>query len=261
MDLGLKGQNVVVTGSSRGIGRGIAEEFLREKANVIITGRDQSELEKTAEELCASTGSTDVKHFAADLAGEAGLRDLGEFIKAEVGHFDHLVCNVGGGKSLPPAKEDAAEVQRMLDVNLMTAVNAVKLLSPLMLPKTSGGVSRSITCIGSICGVEALGCPTGYAVAKAALESFVKNASRPMARKGIRLNIVSPGNILFPGSTWEKKLAEDRTAVEAMLERDVPLGILGEPQNVAGVVVFLASARASFVSGANWIVDGGQTRC
>jgi 3-oxoacyl-[acyl-carrier protein] reductase len=92
------------------------------------------------------------------------------------------------------------------------------------------------------------------------LITYAKNIARPLGQRGIRVNTVSPGNVIFPGSTWEDKLAQSRDAVVEMLKREVPLQRLGTLEEIGGVVAFLASRRAAFVSGANWVVDGGQTR-
>jgi 3-oxoacyl-[acyl-carrier protein] reductase len=99
-----------------------------------------------------------------------------------------------------------------------------------------------------------------YASAKSALIAYAKNIARPLGEFGIRVNVVSPGNIIFPGSTWEDKLAKSPEDIKAMLQREVPLQRLGTIEEVANVVVFLASQQAAFVTGANWVVDGGQTR-
>ena len=118
----------------------------------------------------------------------------------------------------------------------------------------------NVVCISSICGLEALGCPVPYSVAKAALESFVRNSARPLGKLGVRINSVAPGNILFPGSTWERKLAADSVGVNEMLQRDVALRSLGQPEDVARLVAYISSPMARFVTGATHIVDGGQIR-
>jgi len=186
--------------------------------------------------------------------------ELANFIDDRWGKLDHLVCNIGSGRSVPLLQEDRNEMQRMLDLNLLGSVSAVRLMTPLLERAGSNGGVPSIIFIGSICGVEAIGCPVAYATAKSALMSYTQNIARPLARKNIRVNIISPGNILFEGSTWEDKLARDPAVVETMLEREVPLNRLGTLEEVGSVAAFLASKRAGFVSGSNWLVDGGQTR-
>ncbi len=261
MELGLKDQYVLVTGSSRGIGKGIAEAFLKEQANVILTGRDEAVLRKTVESFTAEYGAEKVFFFQGDLIHPSVLQAIKKFITEKTGYLDHLICNIGSGKSVPPLEEDMSEFQRMLDINLLNAVAVVREILPLLEKAASEkNSSASITFIGSICGVEALGCPVAYASAKSALEAYAKNIARPLGRKGIRVNTVSPGNIIFHGSTWENKLIQDRQAVEVMLDSEVPLNRLGTQEEVASVVVFLASNPAGFVTGANWVVDGGQTR-
>ncbi len=261
MDLQIDNQWVLVTGSSRGIGRGIAEVFLREKANVILNDRDRPSLKATVNAFTSEYGHDRVRSLVADLQQPDGIAALSAMIREQVGRLAHLICNIGSGASVPPLQEDLPEFQRMLDLNLLVAVRTVTALRDLLeAGAKADNASSSITFIGSICGLEALGCPIAYASAKAGLIGYAQNIARPLGQRGVRVNVVSPGNILFPGSTWEKKLAADREAVEAMLAGEVPLQRLGTLDEVANVVVFLASRCAAFVSGANWVVDGGQVR-
>lgn len=260
MELGLDGDWALITGSSRGIGKGIADAFLKEGARVVLTGRSEGELRATADELAARYGSDNVLSIAGDLGAVEDMAQLTDTVRNQLGRLDHLVCNIGSGRSVPPLEEDTTEFQRMLDINLITAVATVSSLAPLLEAASSERGSATITFIGSICGVEALGCPVAYAAAKSGLNAYAKNISRPLGEKGIRVNVVSPGNVVFPGSTWERKRNEDAAAVEAMLAREVPLGRLGEVGEIASVVVFLASRKAAFVHGTNWVVDGGQLR-
>lgn len=261
MDLQIDGQIVVVTGSSAGIGRGIAETFLQEGARVILTGRDPSTLKEAEDTLGREYGPARIWALRGDLTDETVLTRLAHLIETEWGRIDHLVCNIGSGQSVPPLQEDAGEWQRMLDINLLGTIACVRALLPWLHESVAQSqAATSITLVASICGVEALGCPVAYAAAKHALIAYAKNIARPLGPQGIRVNIVSPGNILFPGSTWDQKLACDRQAVATMLKQGVPLQRFGKVSEVAAAVVFLASLQAAFITGANLVIDGGQTR-
>ncbi|MHB9073511.1 MAG: SDR family NAD(P)-dependent oxidoreductase [Desulfobaccales bacterium] len=260
MDLQFDGRIVLVTGSTKGIGKGIAEGFLQEEATVVLTGRDRAVLERQQDVFQKLYSPERLRGFVGDLQQIAAIEELAGFLESEFGRLDHLVCNIGSGRSVPPLEENDAEWRRMLDINLLSAASCVRLLLPLLQKSAAGDGSVGITFIASICGVEPLGCPVAYATAKTALIAYAKNIALPLGKSGIRVNVVSPGNVIFPGSTWEDKLAKSPEAVKAMLQREVPLQRLGTVKEVANVVVFLASRQAAFVTGANWVVDGGQTR-
>lgn len=262
VELGLSDRRTLVTGSTRGIGVEIAEALLDEGARVFITGRREEQWQSAMNRLSGRHGGDRLAGVVGDLGDESVLRDVAERIVATWGGLDHLVCNIGSGRSVPLLQEDAEEWGRMLGTNLLAATAAVRVMLPLLEASATDDSDGhpSICFIGSICGMEALGCPAAYASAKAALEAYARSIARPLGRKGIRVNVVTPGNVLFPGSTWERRLGENPEGVAEMLDRDVPLGRLGRAREVGDVVAFLLSPRCAFVSGANWVVDGGQTR-
>jgi NAD(P)-dependent dehydrogenase (short-subunit alcohol dehydrogenase family) len=170
--------------------------------------------------------------------------------------LDMLVCNVGSGRSVMPGKEYFDEWQRVINLNLLSATNVIEAAHDA-LEKTEG----SIVCISSICGQETVpGAPITYTVAKAALNSYVRAISKPLGNKGVRINAVAPGNIIFKDSVWEKKLAENQAAVEQLLQREVALHRLGTPEDVAEIACYLLSEKARFITGGIFTVDGGQIR-
>ena len=171
MDLELEDQVVAITGSSRGIGKGIAAAFLKEKARVILTGRDSAELSQVEEDFQRHYGANRVIAFAGDLQQTKVIEELSRNIQICAGGLDHLVLNIGTGRSVPPLQEDEAEWSRLLEINLYAATRSVRILLPLLEQRASQpGSSPSIIFISSICGVEDLGCPVAYAAAKSALK-------------------------------------------------------------------------------------------
>jgi len=241
---------VLVTGSSRGIGFDIASRFVNDGHQVILNGRNEEQL-KAASNLLSGTAFK-----VADVSEPQEAKKLVDFVIMTWGRLDVLVCNVGDGRSVAAGKETLADWQKIFNVNLWSVTNMVE-SAMSELEKSTG----CIVCISSICGMEYIpGAPVTYSVAKAALNAYVKVSSVYLGKKGIRINAIAPGNILFKDSVWERKFAEDPTNVEMMLTNSVPLSRLGKLHDVSEVVNFLASSSASFVTGTIWKCDGGQTR-
>lgn len=248
MNLDLNGKRALVTGSSRGIGRAIAEVLGREGCRVALNGRSAHDL---AQAQAAIAGAICV---AGDVTRDVEARRVVKEVVAELGGLDILVCNVGSGRSVPPGKETPDEWQRVFALNLWSATNMVEAARETLI------LSRgAIVCLSSICAREVIpGAPVSYSAAKAALEAYVRGMARPLGRVGVRINAVAPGDILFEGSTWARKLAADPAGVKSKLDRDVALSRFGDAGEVAALVSYLASPLAAFATGSVWTLDGGQ---
>jgi 3-oxoacyl-[acyl-carrier protein] reductase len=252
MKLELDGRVALVTGASRGIGLAIARMLGSEGAKIALAARGQDGLQQAAAEIGGS-----VSQHTADVSDPTAAMALARDVEKKWGRIDILICNVGSGASVPPGQENAAEWRRVMDVNLFATTNTIEAVRPVM---QRGSGDRAIVCVSSICGLAALGAPVTYSAAKAALNATVRGLARPLAQDGIRINAVAPGNILFDGGTWARKLAENKQGVNDMLAREVPLRRLGTPEEIADVVSFLASPRAAFITGTVIVADGGQLR-
>jgi len=248
MQLDLSKKVALVTGSSRGIGWAIAQTLHSEGCRVALNGRSESDLALATTKLDGSIG------VLGDVTDPAvAQRIIAEALRV-FGRLDILVCNVGSGRSVSPGSETADEWKRMFALNLWSTTNSVEAARDAL--AASKGV---VVCISSICGLEVIpDAPITYSAAKAALHAYIRGIARPLGKQGVRINAVAPGNVLFDGSVWSRKLTEDAVAVQSMLERDVSLARLGTPRDVAELVVYLASPLSGFATGGVWTLDGGQ---
>lgn len=248
MDLNLKGKTALITGSSKGIGKAIARSLHDEGCNIVLNSRNIDELNNVVKNF------KNASCFAADVTNPESCANLVKHVLEKWSHLDILVCNVGSGSSIPPGNENILEWKRVFDINFHSATNMVEAAKE-SLSKTQG----TIVCISSIAGLEVLGAPITYSVSKAALNSYVKSISKPLAKQGIRINAIAPGNIFFEGSVWEKKLSENPDGVRKMLDEQVALHRFGRPEEIADFVTFLTS-RCTFATGEVFVLDGGQLR-
>ena len=169
--------------------------------------------------------------------------------------LDVLVCNIGYSKSCKPNQETYEDWKKMFDQNFFTASNAIE-FSKKELIKNKG----SIVCISSGAGNKFIkGAPITYSTAKAALTFYAKSLAYYLGELGVNLNVIAPGNTMFKGSTWDKKIKKDKIKVKKLIKETVPLNRFGTPEEIADLVSYLISNKGSFVNGSVFTIDGGQT--
>ncbi|MGD9603326.1 MAG: SDR family NAD(P)-dependent oxidoreductase [Gammaproteobacteria bacterium] len=248
MDLGLKGKSVIVTGASRGIGRAIAHAFADEGANVAICARGGDALEKTRGELAAK--GVKVHAAGCDVGNAAELNRFLDGAHAALGRVDVLVNNPSGFGVTDNEDGWAAS----LAVDVMAPVRATWKVVPWLEAQGGGAIIH----ISSISGLEAsLPGVAAYAAVKAALVSHSKSMAVELAPKGIRVNCVAPGSIDFPDGFWDNVHKGNKAFYDSVVA-SIPFGRMGRPEEIANAVVFLASQKASWVSGVTLAVDGVQ---
>lgn len=255
MNLELDGKVAVVTGSSRGIGRGIAMKLAEEGCKVVLSARGRRALMESASEM-ESTGA-EVYPVEIDLTEpDAPARLIAESV-TQFGRLNIIVNNVGGNRRKSFVETNDEDWYDIIDLNFMSHVRCSRAAVP-HLKKEGGG---SIVFISSIFGREAGGPGLSiYNTTKSALISVAKIMALELAGDKIRVNSVAPGSIRFPGGSWDRRVAEDPEGMKAFVEENLPIGRFGTVEEIADVVAFLVSARASLLTGACLNVDGGQSK-
>jgi 3-oxoacyl-[acyl-carrier protein] reductase len=256
VDLGLTGKVAIVTGSSRGLGLASARALVAEGCRVCLCARGAERLAEAAIEVEAAAKKPNlVAAVQADVSTEAGVDLVVTQTVERFGGLDILINNVGraGGTDLVGTSD--AEWQAAFDETLLPAIRASRLAIPHM--KQRGG--GAIILIASIYGRESGGRMT-YNALKSAEISLAKSMAQQLASVNIRVNSVAPGSILFAGGSWHKRQQGDPEGIATFIKQELPFGRFGRPEEVGNVVAFLASARASWMSGACVVVDGCQSR-
>jgi 3-oxoacyl-[acyl-carrier protein] reductase len=256
MDLGLTDRVAVVTGSSRGLGLASARALVAEGCRVCLCARGAEQLAAAALEVEAVAKRPQmVLAVQADVSTPAGVELVIGRTSETFGGLDILVNNVGkaGGADLLDTSDQ--QWQAAFDETLFPAIRMTRLAVPLMRER-GGGV---VILIASIWGRESGGRMT-YNAVKAAEISLGKSLAQQLAPMNIRVNSVAPGSILFPGGSWHRRQQSDPEGIAEFIRRDLPFGRFGRAEEVGAVVAFLASGRASWVSGACLPVDGCQSR-
>jgi len=256
MDLGLRDKVAIITGSSRGLGLASAKALAAEGCQITLCGRTEATLLGAAREVASIAGGDDrVLAVRADLTQAVGVQRVIDDTVQRFGGLDVLVNNIGLGRGGGLLETSDAEWQEAFDQTLLPAVRASRLAVPHMTRRGGG----AIIIIASVFGREAGGRMT-YTAIKAAEISLAKSLAQQLASANIRVNSVSPGSILFEGGSWWKRQQENPTAIAEFVKRELPFGRFGRAEEVGDVVAFLASPRASWISGTSIVVDGCQSR-
>lgn len=255
MDLDLKQKVAILTGGSRGIGKGIALALAQEGCHLAICARNAEALQQAAEEMRAH--QVKVLPLALDVTQPDQAEQLVEQTAAQFGRIDILINNVGGNRRGEFETTTDQDWQEIIELNLMAHTRLSRAVIPHM-RKQGGG---AIIFISSIFGRESGGRGLAiYNTTKSAMISLAKIMAVELAPHKIRVNSVAPGSIRFPGGSWDKRCLQDPEGMAEFVKREMPLGRFGTVEEVANVVAFLASERASLVTGACVNVDGGQSR-
>jgi len=256
MDMDLSGKIALVTGSSRGLGLASARALAKEGCQIGLCARGADQLEFALEEVRSIANGRDaVTAIPVDLSTIEGVEAAVKQTVNQFGGLDILVNNVGVARGADLLETSDAEWQTGFDHTLFPAIRASRLAVPHMRRRGGG----AIIIIASIWGRESGGRMV-YNAVKAAEISLAKALARQLAVDNIRVNSVAPGSILFPGGSWDRRRLADPEGLAEFIRRELPFGRLGRPEEVGEVVAFLASSRASWISGASITVDGCQSR-
>ena len=253
MDLGLTGRVAMISGASRGIGKAVALGLAEEGCRLSLCARGRQDLDETSLELRGR--GAEVLASPLDVTDADAARRWFDETRDAYRDIDILVNNVGGSRPGGNLSASAEEWRQGFSLNFFSALELCRLVAPAMQERKRGCIIN----VASIYGRE-WGGPMTYNAAKAAMISLSKEMARELAPYGIRVNSVAPGSILFPGGSWDRRQKENPEGIAAFVQREIPAGRFGTAQEVADVVVFLASDRANWISGACINVDGCQSR-
>jgi NAD(P)-dependent dehydrogenase (short-subunit alcohol dehydrogenase family) len=248
----LAGKVAIVTGSSRGIGRAIAEAYAAAGAKVVISSRKQPACEEVAAAINERHGEERAVAIAASISDKAALEALVAETRQRFGQIDILVCNAASNPYYGPmAGISDEQFRKIFDNNVLANHWLITMVSPEMIERNDGAIII-VSSIGGLIGSNVIG---AYNVSKAADFQLVRNLALEFGPHNVRVNAIAPGVIR---TDFAKALWEDPKA-EAALKRVTPLGRIGEPDEIAGAAVFLASRAGAYVTGQGIVVDGGTT--
>lgn len=248
----LTGKVAIITGSSRGIGRATAFELAEHGARVVISSRKQDACDEVAAEINARHGEGTAIAVAASISNKAALQRLVDETRAKFGRVDVLVCNAASNPYYGPMEGIADEqFRKIMDNNVLSNHWLIGMVAPEMRARRDGSIII-VSSIGGLRGSTTIG---AYCVSKAADMQLTRNLAHEYGPDNVRVNCIAPGLIRtdFARALWEDPEREKRT------NESIPLRRIGEPPEIAGAVVFLASAAGNFTTGHTLVVDGGAT--
>ena len=244
--MAIKNKTMFISGSSSGIGYGIAKKFLNLGFTVIINSTNRKNLIKASKSL------KNCPFFVADMTDKKSIETMVKKINIKFGQIDYLICNYGSSGF----EANNIDFDNAFKHNFFSIVNTVQSFLSILKKNKS-----KIICISSICGLEVIdGAPIGYSVAKSAIVSFVKAYASRISNDGISINAIAPGNILFSGSVWEKKIKQNSKKVKNYIKKNVPMNKLGSIDEIFNICDYIVSKSSKFVTGSTFVIDGGQTK-
>ncbi|MEM8497984.1 MAG: SDR family oxidoreductase [Pseudomonadota bacterium] len=248
MDLKLNGLRAIVTGSTAGIGRAIAQTLCEEGAQVAVCSRQQGNVDATIEQFSSLPGKA--IGSAVDVNNQQDFQQWVDSVAAELGGIDIFVANVTGGA--PPTGKTVWE--NAVSADILGTVGGIDAALPRLKESSHG----AIVYISSMAGIIATPSLPAYGAAKAAMNHYMKTLAKTLVNEGVRVNTVSPGDIITEGNVWDRIRINKPELFAQVLQRN-PRGSLGTPEEIARVVSFIASPMASLVNGAHIVVDGCST--
>ncbi len=240
----MKIKTVFITASSSGIGFYLAKKYLDKNYRIIINGRNKKKLVNSSKKL------NNCDFILADMSKLKTVKNVIKKIKKKYKFIDLLIANLGNSNF----KKNNKNFTNALKYNFFTTINLVENSKEILKQKSK------IICISSICGVEIIkGAPVGYSVSKAALNFYIKSISRELALSGISINGILPGNIMFKGSTWQKKILKNKVKIKKYIKENVPTNTFCNPDDIFDVC-YMISENSGYINGGLFRVDGGQTQ-
>lgn len=237
---------IFITGSSSGIGFELAKKFLDLGFEIAINSNNIRNLRKASKFL------NNCKYFLGDVTNIKSLKKIFFQIKREYKKIDFLICNYGNSNF----NNNHLDFEYAFKKNFFTTVNTINYSLPILIENKS-----KIICISSVCGIEIIkNAPLGYSIAKSAVNNYVKGISNILAEKGISINAIAPGNVMFKGSLWEKKIKNNLKRTKKYIKENVPINKFASIEDIFGVAHILLLQESNFITGCTYIVDGGQTK-